>query len=222
MEWICYNSQPLKIKFMTQQQEIKTFDDLSEKHKTWIIKYCSTTFELPLYLVWYSENDEDGTVKLMTYKNGEIFAAHSLANFKSNVLFEIDNLIVGENIISWLDNFSDLVIVESCTYNISEIENEIAKNNLDISTIENLVNFISVFDDLVHQDIKYLDLKTYIENDLIQETWDYFYDYIFWPRFNDKEKFEAWNRPELEIDTNELLIKLKQMVKAFEAYIKQI
>jgi len=59
---------------------------------------------------------------------------------------------------------------------------------------------------LVHQDIKYLDLKTYIENDLIQETWDYFYDYIFWPRFNDKEKFEVWNRPELEIDTNDLLV----------------
>lgn len=204
------------------QQNVKTFDDLSEKYKTWIIKYCSTTFELPLYLVWYSENDEDGTVKLMTYKNGEIFAAHSLANFKSILLSEIDNLIIGENIVSWLNNFGDLIIVESCTYNISEIENEIAKNNLDISTIENLVNFISVFDDLIHQDIKYLDLKIYIENDLIQETWDYFYDYIFWPRFNDKEKFEAWNRPELEIDTNELLVKLKQMVKAFEVYIKPI
>jgi len=55
---------------MKQQHEIKTFDDLSEKHKTWIIKYCSTKFELPLYLVWYRENDKDGTVKLMTYKNG--------------------------------------------------------------------------------------------------------------------------------------------------------
>jgi hypothetical protein len=99
---------------MTKQHDLKTFDDLSEKHSTWIINYCSTSFELPLFLVWYRDNDEASTTKLMTYKSGDIFAIDSLANFKTTIISEIEDLIVCDNIISWLDNFGNLELVEGC------------------------------------------------------------------------------------------------------------
>ncbi len=207
---------------MMQQHDIKTFDDLSEKYSTWIIKYYSTTFGIPLFLIWYTDNDEASTTKLMTNKSGDIFATNSLTNFKTAVISEIQDLIVCENITSWLDNFGNLEVVESCYYDISELENEIAKNNLDIPAIESFTNFINLFDDFVNQDVKYANLQTYIDNELIKETWDYFYEYIFWPRFNDKEKFEAWDRPPLVIDTKELLVKLKDVVNIFDDYIKPI
>jgi len=112
-------------------------------------------------------------------------------------------------------------LVESYTYDISELENEIAQNNLDITTIESFANFIDLFDDFVNQDLKYSNLYSCIDNELIKETREYFYDYIFWPRFNDKEKFEAWDRPQLNIDTEELLLKLKDIIKTFDDSIKQ-
>jgi hypothetical protein len=62
----------------------------------------------------------------------------------------------------------------------------------------------------------------FTDNELIQETWDYYYEYIFWPRFNDKEKFEAWDRPKLKIDTKEFLEKLNDIVKTFDNNLRQI
>ncbi len=182
---------------MTEKHNVKTFEDLSEKYSTWIIKYCSTKFRLPLFLVWYTDNDEASTTKIMTYKSGDIFATNSLANFKNTVLSEIEDLIVCNNIISWLDNFGKIDVVEFCTYDISELENEITKNNLDIKTIESFTNFINLFDDFVNQDLKYSKLQKHIDNSLIKETWDYFYKYIFWPRFNNNVKFEVSDRPQL-------------------------
>lgn len=37
---------------MVEQDGIQTFDDLCEKYLTWRIKYCSTNFNSPLFLVW--------------------------------------------------------------------------------------------------------------------------------------------------------------------------
>lgn len=59
------------------------------------------------------------------------------------------------------------------------------------------------------------------DHELIWDVWYYCYDYIFWPRFNDKEKFEAWDRPPLEIDTPGLLIQFRKMKQAFEACMQE-
>jgi hypothetical protein len=205
---------------MMKQHDIKTFDDLCEKYSTWIIKYCSTTFKLPLFLVWYTDNDEGSTTKIMTNKSGNIFATNSLVHLKNKVKSDIEDLIVCDNIISWLENFGNLELVESCTFDIPELENEIVKNNLNIPTIESFANFINLFDDFVNQDLKYAKLQTYIDNELVKETWDYFYKYIFWPRFNDNEKFAELDIPKLKIDSKELLIKLKEVTKTFDDQIK--
>lgn len=205
---------------MKQQDDIQTFDALSEKYSTWIIKYCSESFESPLFLIWYTDTDENSTDKLLAYRSGEIFAVSSLTNLKVAILASFDNLVVSENLSSWLDNFNDLEIVESCIYDLISIEDSISKDNLDISTIESFADFINLYGDFVGKDERNAHLKVYADNELIREVWEYFYDFIFWPRFNDKEKFEAWDRPPLVIDTKELLIKLKDMKMIFEGRIK--
>jgi hypothetical protein len=206
---------------MTQQDDIKTFDDLSEKYSTWIIKYCSATFDTPLFLVWYTDTDENSTDRLLTYKNGKIFAVKSLTNLKATVLSSFDKLIEFENLNSWLDNFNEIEVTENCTYDLISIENEIDKNNLNIETMEGFANFVNLFGDFVNQDKRNTHLQVYTDNELIKEVWDYFYNFIFWTRFNDKEKFEAWNRPNLEIDTKKFLVKLKNIIKTFDDNITQ-
>ncbi len=205
---------------MTQQDNIKTFDDLSEKYSTWIIKYCSATFDSPKFLVWYSDTDENSTDRLLTYIGGEIFAVKSLTNLKATILASFDNLVVYENLSYWLDNFNNLEIIENCTYDLASIESSIYEGNLNISTIESFANFVNLYGDFIKQDERNAKLQVYADNGLIKEVWNYFYDFIFWPRFNNKEKFEAWDRPPLVINTKELLIKLKDIIKTFDNNIK--
>ena len=205
---------------MTQQDDIHTFDDLSKKYSTWIIKYCSATFDKPLFLVWYTDTDENGTDRLLTYKSGEIFAIKYLVNLKTTILSLVDKLNEFENLNSWLNNINNLEITEYCTYDLISIANEINQNNLDIPTIEGFANFINLYVDFINQDKRNASLQVYANNELIKETWDYYYEYIFWPKFNDREKFEAWDRPELNIDTEELLFKIKDILKTFDDNIK--
>ncbi|MCB9262876.1 MAG: hypothetical protein H6607_10930 [Flavobacteriales bacterium] len=206
---------------MTEQNDIKTFDDLSRNYSTWIIKYCSAAFDSPLFLVWYTDTDKNSTDRLLTYKSGKIFASKSLTNLKTRILSYFDNLVEFENLSSWLDNFDNLEVKENCTYDLISIANEIDKNNLDISTIEGFANFVNLYGDFINQDDRNASLQNYADNELIEETWNYYYEYIFWPRFNDKEKFEAWDRPQLNIDTKELLLKLRDIIKTFDDNIKQ-
>lgn len=206
---------------MTERNELTTFDELSDKYSTWIIKYYSNSFDCPLFLVWYTDTDENSTDRLLTYKSGEIFAVTSLTNLKAIILSSVDQLVESENLASWLDNFSDLEVTEFCTYDLISIENEIIKNNLDIKTIEESAKYINLFGDFVNQDKRNNHLQVYEDNELIRAVWNYYYNYIFWPRFNDKEKFEAWDRPKLVIDTKELFAKLKDVVNAFDDNIKQ-
>lgn len=205
---------------MKQRDNIKTFDDLSEKYSTWIIKYCSATFDRPLFLIWYIDTDENSSDRLLTYKNGEIFAVKSLTNLKATVSSSIDKLTEFENLNSWLANFGNLVVTENCTYDLISIINEIGKNNLDISTIEGFANFINLYGDYIEQDERNRNLQVYVDNELIKDVWNYFYNHIFWPRFDDKEKSETWDRPKLEIDTLELLDKLNEVVKTLDSKIK--
>jgi hypothetical protein len=206
---------------MTEQYDIKTFDDLSGKYSTWIIKYCSETFDSPLFLVWYTDTDENSTDRLLTYKSGKIFGIKSLTNLKTTILSSVGDLVEFENLSSWLDNFNNLEVEEHCTYDLISIANEIHKNNLDISTIEGFANFVNLYVDFINQDDRNTSLQVYADNEFIKETWDYYYEYIFWPRFNDKEKFEAWGRPQLNIDMEELLLKLRDIIKTFDDNIKQ-
>jgi len=206
---------------MTTSNDITTLNDISGNHSTWIIKYCSTTFGYPLFLVWYTDNDENSTDRLLTYKNGEIFGTKSLTDLKSTLLSEIKNLVAFDNLNPWLDNFKDIEVIEYCTYDLISVTNNIDKNILDITTVEDFANFINLYGDFTNQDERNNRLQVYADNELIKETWDYFYNFIFWPRFNDKEKFEAWDRPKFEIDTKELLVKLKDIIKTFDDNIKQ-
>jgi hypothetical protein len=207
---------------MAEQQNIKTFDDLSEKYSTWIIKYCSATFDSPLFLVWYTDTNENNTDKLLTYKSGEIFAVESLIDLKEIILSIDDSLITSKNFSSWLDNFNNLEVIENCTYDLLSIETAIDKNTFDIKTIECFVNFVSLYGDFIYQNKRNSHLQIYADNELIKETLNYYYDYIFWPRFNDNDKFESYDRSELVIDTKELSAKLKVIIKTFDDNIKQI
>lgn len=205
---------------MTTPNDITTFNDVCENHSTWIIKYCSATFGNPLFLVWYTDTDENSTDRLLTYPGGAIFAVESLGELKPTLLSAINNLVVFDNLSPWLEDFKNLEVVECSVYDLIAVTNNLDNNILDIKTIEGVADFINLFGDFINQDERNSHLQAYADDALIKAAWNYFYDFIFWPEFNDKEKFEAWDRPRLEIDAKELSIKLKEVIKSFDDHIK--
>lgn len=203
---------------MTQRNDIKTFNNLCEKHSIWIVKYCSVTFNSPLFLIWYT--DENTTDRLLTFKNGEIFATDSIANLNTIVLDALDDLVVFENLQYWITDCKDLEATEFCTYDLISIIKSISKNNLETATIEDFVDFINLYSDFVYQDIKNSHLQGYVGNKLIKKTWDYYYKHIFWARLNDKAKFDTSSRPQLVIDKKKLLSTLTEIIMTFEENLK--
>jgi len=207
---------------MTPENTLNPFDELNEKYAIWVLKYCSPTFGAPLFLIWYNDTDENCTSRLLTWKNGKIFAINSLSKLKSTLLAALDELFIPENLLTWLDHFNPLEVNDDPVYDLILVMNEIEKNNLDIPTIEGFANFFNLYDDFIHQDERNNRFQSYLDNEPIEKTWNYFYEYIFWPKFNDRKKFETWNRPQLDIDSKDLLSKLKDMIESFDSNIQEV
>ncbi|KIA83955.1 hypothetical protein [Kaistella jeonii] len=191
----------------------------NEDYSYWIIKYCSPNFEHPLFLVWYTDTDKASTDRLLTYRSGEILAVASLVNLYSTLLSQIDSLTISENFKLWVDGLTKVDLIADNTYNLISVSNNIKKGSLDINTFEDFANFINLYDDFINQDERNNYLQIYADNELIKGLWDYFYNFIFWPRFNDKEKFDVSEIPNLEIDTKDLLIKLQDILNSFDKCI---
>lgn len=204
---------------MTDHNATTTFEDLCEKHNTWVISYRSAAFDPSIFLVWYTDTDENNTDRLLTFKTGEIFAVQSLTNLKSSILDSKENLKEFENLKPWLNDFDQLEVSESLAYNLSEVAQKIESNNLDDTSIEGFANFVDLYTDFVLQDDRNTPLKTHVEQELIKELWYYYYEMIFWPRFNNKEKFDGWDRPALIIDATELGIQFSELMYSFEKHI---
>ena len=196
-------------------RDISAFEELSEKYSTWIIKYCSSTFEQPKFMIWYRKSDENETEHILSYKNGDIFTIENLDELKSKLTSERNDLEIIENITTWSLNFSQLNVAESCTYDLYSVINNLKQNIFDTVTIERIADFINLFDDFINQDERNNHFQKYIDDELVKEVWEYYYDFIFWPNFNEKEK--SWNRPEIDIDVKELLIKIKDIIINFES-----
>lgn len=82
-----------------------------------------------------------------------------------------------------------------------------------------MTNFINLFGDYVYQNDNNKHLKPLVDNKHIRKAWDYYYDYIFWPRFNDKDRFEAWERPPFKVNVVKLLQGFEELIRSFEANI---
>ncbi len=69
--------------------------------------------------------------------------------------------------------------------------------------------------------MRYTSYKNYLDNKIIKETWNYFYENIVWPSSEDKENFELNEQAGIKIDTVELLNILNEMIKVFEKSIRK-
>jgi hypothetical protein len=200
---------------MKPQPTTSDFDQFCENYSVWILQYSSDTLKNPVFLVWYNDIYEDNN-KLLTFRSGQVFSTTDLPNIKSQLDAQISDLLTMGKIEPWINKLDQFQPTASPIYDIDALCNAIKNKRLNASTLNDLSNFINLFDDLSCQDAPYKYLKAYRENEYVQAAWEYYYDYIFWPKFNDPDKDKTWKRPALKIDHLKLLDGVLEMRAQFE------
>lgn len=189
---------------------------LTENTDVWILKYYPLLDDVPVFLLWYTDTDMESTDKLFTFKTGQIFATNSLNDLKNIIVQNYAVIKEFENLNIWLNDFDNQVSSQLIIYDIKKIYNAVKVQNFEIEILEGLTNFINLFGDYVYQDHSNKNLKPLVDNKSIRKAWDYYYNYVFWPRFNDKDRFEAWERPPFKVNGVKLAQGLEELIRCFE------
>lgn len=201
---------------MSTTHGLFTFNEISDNHSTWVVKYCSSTFSNPLFLIWYTDTDKDSTDKLLTYKNGKIFATDSLNDLKSKLLSKNDLLIQFDNLSIWLENSKNLAAVEYCTYDLISLTKELDIGNMDGTILGDFIDFINLYRDFVNQHPNNSHLRTYSHSSTLKKIWNYYYDFTFWPSYGKSEEAQHNKKPKLGISSKKIVNLLKELQRTFE------
>jgi len=183
---------------------------------TWILKYWPLHGVVPVFLLWYTDTDKENTDKLFTFRTGEIFATHSLNDLKATIIQNFDAINEFENLKNWLNDFENLDFSVVTVYDMPKMYAEVKAQKFEMETLEDLTNFINLFGDYVHQIDSNKYLMPLVNNKHLRKAWDYFYDSVFWPRFNDKDRFETWDRPPFKVNAVKLVQGLEELIESFE------
>ncbi|RIV20408.1 hypothetical protein DYU11_20380 [Fibrisoma montanum] len=186
-----------------------------------VISYTSPRWPNPLFLIWYTDTDEDSTDRLLTDQAGNMIATESIPELISTLQVQ---LTLPEQFIAWLTRIEGLEPSVAIIYDTQALAALIANKKVDLSTLERLVDWRNLFGDFAYQDEQNSYLLPYHDDPLLKQASDYYYNYDFWPRYNTKSKGQTvrWRRPPLEIDIALLLEKLLVTIDQFDARINLV
>jgi len=184
---------------------------LNENTGVWVLKYYPLFDTTPVFILWYTDTDKESTDKLFTFKTGKIFGTNSLNDLKNIITQNFNAVNEFENLNNWLNDFGNQDSDDITVYDINKIYNAIKVQNFEMEILEGLTNFINLFGDYVYQNDNNIYLKPLVDNKYIRKIWDYYYDYAFWPKFNDKDRSEAWERPPFKVNTAKLMQGLEEL-----------
>jgi len=144
----------------------------------------------------------------------------NIENIKLEIKNEKNEIENYERIISWLNEEINKDSTEDNFYDIKFLLDQIEQNNFSIDVIELFTNYINLFGDYARQDEKNNFLLTFESQSSIQKLWNYYYEAIFLPRFNNKKEFENSKPAYLEIDKSELHLQLSEIINEFDSQIQ--
>jgi len=206
---------------MSQSHNTEPFEALSQEYLIFVISYTSPRWPNPLFLIWYTDTDEDSTDRLLTDQAGNMIATESIPELMSTLQVQ---LTLPEQFIAWLAKIEGLEPSVAMSYDTQALAASIANEKVDLSTLERLVDWRNLFGDFAYQDEQNSYLLPYHDDPILKQASDYYYNYDFWPRYTTKSKGQTvrWRRPPLEIDIALLLEKLLVTIDQFDARINLV
>ncbi|RPD42867.1 hypothetical protein [Chitinophaga barathri] len=203
---------------MPEQSVIKRFETSCIACDTWIIAYRSSAFPQPYYLVWYTDNSTGD--RLLMYRNAGIFVTGDLATITAEAEARLSSLQHTDKTARWLKQVQGLEPSVSNVYDMDYICNALRRKKLSLKVMDALSNFIDLFGDYANSLTTTDHLQVFREHPVIETFIAHYYQYIFWPRLQQGEKFRDAERPELAVDHRALLDVFQEMRGYFEADIR--
>jgi hypothetical protein len=201
---------------MATEENKTEFDELCDKYSTWIIEYKSFTFDRPLFLIWATEMDEYELNGFLVDKTEQVVGCQSLQTSIETITNKLNDLEEFDQLSDWLSAVEGLKPTVKYKYDIDNLYESVKANTLTVDVLDELTDFINLFDDLARQldDNEYLLNCRY--NKPLVKVWEYYYDNIFWPTFGDEEKIKELTPPPFVTDPILLLVAFNQLRDAFE------
>lgn len=202
---------------MAQRGNEGKFDELCQQYKTWIIEYNSGSFASPLYMVWLTDSSDDDMDKLILSEENKIIAA-TTPTLLLDAIKELTILPDRIKTTQWLHSIPHEELNAFTVYDINRIQAALDSKQFTHTALEEASSFINLFGDLAEQ-LGSNELWELSHKDSLGYLWNFFYDWIFWPRYKDQEEFEKMKIPEFEPDYEILTSDFNLLVDEFERRI---
>jgi hypothetical protein len=203
-------------------EEKKTFEEICQKYAIWVISYSSPTWEKPVFFIWYTDPGEEGEDKLVVFPTDQIWATQELNLLAEKLERDLPVLRFPKKFPEWLVTIQQMQPVADVAFDLASVEEAIRNKYLTAEVLKELVNFINLFGDYFHQLEENDYFESLREDGYIDEAWNYYYDYIFWPEYGNPANIDPQNKPEPDIDTESLLRSVIAMREAFEERIQVV
>ncbi len=185
---------------------------LSEKYRKWVIKYYSDRFSKAVYLIWLTDvSDKELQDKILTTKYDKIIIAKTHKKLIKRVLESEIEYPDCESLRKWLVASSSCKKISSTKYDLRKIESKILSDQLKAKDIEEIVNFINLFEDYK---IQIGEEKSRTKK--LNKIWNYFYDQIFFLNFK-KVQQKKHTRSKLSISNEKLHKEFSSIIEQFES-----
>jgi hypothetical protein len=169
--------------------KVGPFDKHSLHYKKWLIKIKYTDFKSPIYLVWLTDTLDNEDDKILTNANGQLIASNKADLLVNYIIATKHKLFDSRLTRTWAKKIKGIKPKPFVTYNFDKVL--ATKKTIDKDGLEEIANFINLFTDLITTtgDSKLEGLRR--KKDL-KAIWEYYYNNIFWPKFNDPKKFRTF------------------------------
>jgi hypothetical protein len=168
--------------------KINPFDKHSLHHKKWLTKITCEDLGRPIYFVWLTDTSDGDADKMLTNSNGRIIAARKPSILIDHILKTRSKLFDSRQTRAWAKKVKGVKPKSAALYDLDGI-NSLAKR-IDPAGLEQVCNFINLFTDLITT-TKADKLERLTRTKEIKAIWEHYYNYVFWPRFNDVKNLKT-------------------------------
>lgn len=189
--------------------KVNLFDKHSLHHKKWLTRITYEDFGRSIYFIWLTDTSDNDDDKMLTNSNGQIIAAKNPATLIDYILTTKGKLFDSRQTKAWARKVKGIKPKIAAAYDLDQINSLTRK--IDQGGLEEVSNFINLFTDLITT-TKADKLERLRRKREVKAIWEYYYNYVFWPRFNDPKKFKSFKVKPFKTDPK-LQATLQKMTK---------
>lgn len=188
---------------------------ISEKYQKWIIEFYSDKYVKSVFLIWLTDtSDKKEKDQILLVKSDKLFAAKSKRKLIKKVSESQLNLPDSKKTKEWLKKSLRCNKLSSTKYDLRKIETKILSNELKEKDIEQIIDFINLYEDYK---IQMGEQKSKTKR--LNKIWNYYYKQIFFPNFN-RTNQKRYVPSKLKINNKKLFKEFSEILKEFESKIE--